>query len=58
MMCYRDMTFCTETKCKNFGPCHRSLTDEVKKRAGEQWGGHGAPIAIFTDRPDCFEGKQ
>lgn len=58
MICHQDKTFCQETDCKNFGPCHRSLTEEVKKDAGRAWGGHGAPIAIFTGRPECFEGKE
>ena len=33
MICYRDMTFCWFKDCAEFGPCFRSLTDEVQERA-------------------------
>ena len=56
MMCYRDMTFCTEQTCKNFGPCPRSLTDKVKADA-EKWM-KNAPISMFGERPSCYETKE
>lgn len=61
MMCYKDMTFCTRKDCKNFGPCSRSLTEEVLDNADKWWGeGHReAPIARFVPEhePECFEPK-
>ena len=61
MMCYRDMTFCTEETCKKFGDgendCGRSLTKKVKKAAAGWWGQGDAPIAMFIDKPDCYQEK-
>jgi len=55
MLCYRDMTFCEQKTCAEFGDvekgkCFRSLTEEVKQKAAKIDLG----VAIFTDRPDCF----
>ena len=68
MICYKDMTFCTEETCNNFGDgkCHRSLTEKVSQDAARWWGGENLdmdrmvvpPIAIFMDRPDCYEVKK
>jgi len=53
MMSYRDMTFCTFwTTCMDGKHCDRALTEEVKERA-EQWM-ENAPIAMYTEKPDCF----
>ena len=59
MMCYRDMTFCEYTECKEFGKCFRSLTDEVKQKAHDWWGDieGDAPICQFAEQPDCFKDK-
>lgn len=57
MICYRDMTFCTFYEdCKHKDTCKRPLTDEVQHKAKAWWGSEGeAPIAIFTDKPECWE---
>ena len=58
MMCYRDMTFCSEKTCNHFGDgCHRSLTESVREAANEWWGDPegSAPIAQFIGKPQCFE---
>jgi len=60
MLCYRDMTFCQEKTCGEFGDgekkCPRSLTTKVLEAADKWWENQegGPPIAIFTNRPDCF----
>ena len=59
MICYKDMTFCTENNCAKFDGCFRALTEQAKINADEWWGnGEGeAPIAIFTGQPDCYVGS-
>ena len=60
MISYKDMTFCKEWACKNFGNgCWRSLTEEVLREAEEWWGDSGwePPIAVFGERPECYEEK-
>ncbi len=44
MMCFRDMTFCSNPTCT----CEpfRRLTDEVLAAAEQWWGGPGAPISM------------
>lgn len=57
MICYRDMTFCKEETCKNFGKdCSRSLTQEVRDKA-EEWM-KNPPFCVFINRPDCYEEKK
>ncbi len=61
MICYRDMTFCQTKNCQHFGDdCHRSLTDEVMKKADKWWGKMegNPPICMFREKPDCFEVKE
>ncbi len=64
MLCYRDMTFCTEETCKKFGDkfddCVRSLTQHQKNMATKWWGADNgpAPICMFTERPICYEEKE
>lgn len=56
MMCYKDITFCKEETCANFGDkCFRSLTAQVKADAQRWWGEGDAPIAVFIDRPKCYK---
>lgn len=61
MICYLDMTFCTEEKCKYFSneACDRALTEKRKKDAQDWWGSDDqyAPIAIFGNRPNCYVWK-
>ncbi len=67
MICYRDMTFCKESTCSNFGDgiddCPRSLTLAVQHMASHWWHSgreqtETAPVCVFTDRPDCYEVKK
>ena len=56
MMCYRDRTYCTFWKECKLGPeCSRALTSEVEEAAHKWWGGEGAPISTYVDKPKCFE---
>jgi hypothetical protein len=60
MISYKDMTFCKEWTCKNFGNgCWRSLTEEVLRGAEKWWGDSEwePPIAVFSNRPGCYEEK-
>jgi len=60
MICFKDMTFCQESTCAEFGDgdkkCHRSLTKKVLEDAERWWGkdNGGAPICMFVNTPDCF----
>ena len=53
MICYRDMTFCTNWKnCANAanGECHRPLTPEVQQAADKWWGSNNSkstPISVI-----------
>ena len=56
VICYRDMTFCPYYEgCKNAHDCNRALTPEVREAARKWWGSDEAPIAVFTDKPNCWE---
>ena len=56
MLCYRDMTFCNHyTDCSKKDTCDRPFTPQVKKDAEKWWGDDGAPIAMFVDKPECWE---
>lgn len=56
MICYKDKTWCRHYDgCKHRDECHRPLTDEVIKAAEEWWGNEDAPIAVFVERPECYE---
>ena len=57
MMCYKDKTFCEFSKCNKWNSCHRALTQEEIDNATKWWGNVNAPIAIFVDKPDCYEEK-
>ena len=56
MMCYRDMTYCDATECKNFHNCFRALTDSVRVHADEL----GLPICQFHDptQNECYQPKK
>lgn len=71
MICYRDRTFCSEETCDRFGDgnedCFRSLTLAIEHTASHWWNSNrtsvqiknnsweDAPIAVFAERPDCYE---
>ena len=59
MICYKDKTFCTfyET-CNKRKDCSRPLTPQVKAAAANWWGSNDAPIAVFTDKPECHTDNQ
>lgn len=58
MMCYKDMTFCEfYIKCNKGGSCYKALTPKIIKDAVKWWGGEDFPIAVFVDKPDCYEEK-
>ncbi len=51
MLCYRDMTFCSYSKCKEFKTCIRALTQDIKDKADK----FGLPICQFAEQPECFK---
>ena len=53
MVVYRDKTWCPFKECANFNTCKRALTNEVRALA-EDWMPN-APIAQYTDKPECYE---
>ena len=54
MICFRDKTWCKFYKeCAK--PCDRALTPEIIGKAREWWGGDGAPICMYTEKPGCFK---
>ena len=56
MICYRDMTFCKAwSSCVKGEDCERALTPEVQAGADDWWGKDGAPICMFTEKPECYE---
>lgn len=59
MICYKDKTFCPfyET-CAKQSNCSRPLTTDVKARAHNWWGNDNAPIAVFTEKPQCHSDNQ
>jgi hypothetical protein len=59
MICYSDMTFCKHYKgCKKVKECGRALTFKVKQDAAKWWGSADAPIATWTERPDCYRAEE
>ena len=58
MICYKDKTFCSFYKtCSKGDSCHRALTPKIELDAIKWWGSESASIAIFVDKPDCYEEK-
>jgi hypothetical protein len=59
MLHYNDKTFCSFYQtCLKQNDCHRALTPAVKAAAANWWGGEGAPIAVFAEKPQCHIDKQ
>ena len=59
MICFRDMTFCPFYEdCAKAKDCNRPLTEEVERQAFEWWGSDDAPIAQWTEKPDCHVKKK
>lgn len=66
MMCYRDMTFCSETNCGNL-KCNRNFTEYHQLRALQWWNisrhrdeWEKPPVAIsdFKDTEYCIGFKE
>ena len=58
MISFYDKTFCTARECSKFGIlCPRALTDEVKARAENWWGGPNPPISCFENPKElnCYD---
>lgn len=56
MLCFRDRTFCPfYSECKHGDKCKCALTPEIRKEAAEWWGSEDAPIAVYGEKPHCFE---
>ena len=58
MISFRDMTFCPfHEDCAKAKDCKRPLTKQVEKDAEAWWGlsEGGAPISLFSDKPECHE---
>jgi hypothetical protein len=58
MMGYADKTWCNDKSCLNFESCPTALTAKVRKKAIEWWGNEDAPILIYMDKLDCYEGEE
>jgi len=56
MMCFRDMTFCSD-KCGNKG-CSRQFNEEQKKAALHWWGSPSYPVAFSSFKDNCKEYKE
>lgn len=55
MICYRDMTFCTDSmQCANSGNCFRNYSELDKKRAMEM----KLPIALGSFKSHCINWRQ
>ena len=56
MMCYKDMTFCRESTCKEFGPCPRTFSEEIRKGAEKWWDNNEDPVPIcfYASAPKCY----
>lgn len=58
-MCYKDKTWCTYGQnCIDSKKCERNFTEEEKLKAIKWWGNEDFPLAIFAEKPKCFnDGK-
>ena len=61
MMCYRDMTFCSNTEeCANTEGCHRAFTKDVETSANnwaEAIGLDYTPVAMSEFKNSCIKFK-
>lgn len=59
MTCYMDRTFCPyHESCLSGTLCARALTPAIQASARQWWGEDHAPIAVYTDHPDCYVDKE
>ena len=55
MICFRDQSFCLESKqCGNTG-CHARWTQELSIAAARWWGAEDAPVAFMPMKDKCNE---
>ena len=56
MICYKDKTFCKfYEECALGKDCSRALTPKVIEDASKWCISIGAPISIYSDKPECFK---
>ena len=54
MICYRDMTFCSDAEqCANREDCPRWFSPPEKAKADKWWGAQGAPVAFGSFKDNC-----
>ena len=60
MICFKDMTFCTESTCEKFGPCPRTFNEETQEKADKWWGRleGPAPVCFFAETPKCYKKQE
>ena len=60
MICFKDMTFCKESTCKEFGPCIRTFDEEAQKAADKWWGDleGSAPVCFYASAPKCYKKRE
>lgn len=53
-----DKTWCPFYQfCKDGATCGRAWTKEVQADAVKWWGGIDAPVAYYSNKPECFVDK-
>ena len=53
MICYRDRSFCSEKKCKNFD-CSLLFTQEMKNNASVWWNNKEPDVTKWKEAPVAF----
>lgn len=61
---YKNKTYCTYNLCSKWNKCDKALTNKVSIAAMHWWKelksktNNGAPVMIYTKKPECFEHKE
>lgn len=59
MICYRDMSFCSDAeKCNNHITCPRFFSPIEKRNANRWWGSEGAPVAFMPFKESCEDWEE
>lgn len=59
MICFRDMTFCSDTdQCANKDKCQRYFSITQQDAAKRWWGKDGAPVAFGSFKIMCKDFKE
>lgn len=53
MMCYRDMSFCSDAEQCATEPCGRRFTEVDRANAIKWWGGDDFPVAYMAMKNNC-----